>query len=223
LIELLVVIAIIAILAAMLLPALAKAKIKTQKVKCVSNLRQMGVSMLMYASDYQDTLPTRAATQGVWPDLGGPWAVKRLLKPYFGISTRNPSTNDMIFECPSDCGYPLLLGLDAPSYMDPWVDYSSYIFNGVDESGAPNICGRKVSAIRQSTRTILMLEYSASGPISWHTGTTKYQARTKKAKSNLCFVDGHVSYVAMYYNGTEGPYMYNPPDNAGFDYVWYQP
>ena len=157
LIELLVVIAIISILASLLLPALAKAKIKAQKIKCVSNLRQMGVSMLMYASDYQDTLPNWAATQGVWPDVDGPWAVKRLLKPYLGIKTADPSTNDMIFECPSDCGYPLLLGLDVPSYMDPWVDYSSYIFNGVDMLGAPNIAGKKVSTIRQSTRTLLML------------------------------------------------------------------
>ncbi len=222
LIELLVVIAIISILASLLLPALAKAKVKAQKIKCVSNLRQMGVAMLMYANDFSDTLPTRDATVGAWSDLDGPWAVKRLLKPYLGISTANPSTNDMIFECPSDCGYPLLLGLDAPSYMDPWVDYSSYIFNGVDTFGAPNICGKKVSTIRQSTRTIMMLEYSASGPVSWHTGSTKFQARTNKAKSNLCFVDGHVSYIAMYFNGTGGPYLYNPPDGGGFEYVWYQ-
>ena len=148
--------------------------------------------------------------------------MKRLLKPYLGIKTADPSTNDMIFECPSDCGYPLLLGLDAPSYMDPWVDYSSYIFNGVDMLGAPNIAGKKLSTIRQSTRTLLMLEYSASGPVSWHEGKSKFQLRTNKAKSNICFVDGHVSYIAMYFNGSGGPYMYNPPDGGGFDYVWYQ-
>jgi prepilin-type N-terminal cleavage/methylation domain-containing protein/prepilin-type processing-associated H-X9-DG protein len=91
LIELLVVIAIIAILAAILFPVFAQAREKARTASCQSNLKQFSLSVLMYAQDYDETLPIWVAVDGTRPLKYARWDA--LILPYV--------KNVQIFRCPT--------------------------------------------------------------------------------------------------------------------------
>jgi len=107
LIELLVVIAIIAILAAMLLPALSKAKIRAQAIACMNNLRQVGLSVHIYSGDYSDYFPPNFSNSdpGSWVEGQLDWGlspdntnVLKLLNAALGPYLKNTG----VYKCPGD-------------------------------------------------------------------------------------------------------------------------
>jgi prepilin-type N-terminal cleavage/methylation domain-containing protein len=202
LLEMLVVIAIIAILAAILFPALQSSKNKANRAVCMNNLKQINTGLRMYSDDSDDKAPRTPGTTNS-PALN--WiGYKTLMKSYVGINGR-ASPQDKIFACPKDTFY-YDVAASTFQYVPKGLheqppDYLSYGFNGGNartNSNAPGIAGRALGSIANPSKTVLVAEFPAFIPYSWH--------RPKPASPNgapmfddamnmVSFVDGHVSYI----------------------------
>jgi prepilin-type N-terminal cleavage/methylation domain-containing protein len=111
LIELLVVIAIISVLAAILFPAFASAREKARQIACLSNEKQMGLAVMQYAQDYDESLVPYAMEDGLGtddPNTAPQRVWSGLLQPYIANGQNNSTINKVtntsasgIFQCPS--------------------------------------------------------------------------------------------------------------------------
>jgi len=214
LIELLVVIAIIAILAAVLLPALARAKGAAQKTSCMNKLRQWGLAMAMYYPDHNDNIPRESAVAGgstldtwalvkqatsadVWYNALPP-TINQPPASYYNKTTFYDASS--FFHCPAAQFTTVSIPNGADAYFT--IAMNSKLIQGSDLT-------IRVSNIKQPSTTVFFLENRLSGepmvdpnqvkdtdskanlgqPSSY---ANRFVALHNKS-GNLAFVDGHAA------------------------------
>jgi prepilin-type N-terminal cleavage/methylation domain-containing protein/prepilin-type processing-associated H-X9-DG protein len=192
LIELLVVIAIIAVLAALLLPALARAKASARAAQCLSNQRQIGLAVRLYADENDDTFP-RSQHSFYAYGLQYPW--EALVAPQLGFAEAKwKSLLTGVYHCPAD------KRSDALSYgMNVYFEVGS----DDDYIGRPQTW-RKLSQIRHPTTTIFTAETStgtdhimAQSWISLQDAANDVDSTRHRQKSNYTFADGHAQLLPL--------------------------
>jgi prepilin-type N-terminal cleavage/methylation domain-containing protein len=225
LMELLVALAVIAVLAALLLPAISGSKDKAKRAGCTNNLRQINLGIRLYADDSNDASPNVGTNAGVF------MAYKEMMKSYVGLRGAS-SARDALFACPADIW--CYTNHDPPRLLQglheqPRWDFSSYAFNaGNYSSNFQGIAGRKLGSIRHPSRTVMVAEAPAFWPYSWHHPAREAdyinESHFNNARDVVSFVDGHVGYIRMYLDttnttmGHEEAWQYDPP--ANYEYQW---
>jgi prepilin-type N-terminal cleavage/methylation domain-containing protein/prepilin-type processing-associated H-X9-DG protein len=197
LIELLVVIAIISILAAILFPVFAQAREKARQTACLSNERQLGLGVMMYADDNDEMFPPTENDSGIlWPDL-----INAYVK------------NSQVRVCPSDeTGATNSYGLNEMLFVDD-TDY-------LPNPPPPNTL---LASIAAPSATVMLGEVGTGSETNPHDLTTprlnaykltvpdddlndQYDARPAArhfARADLAFLDGHVKALRLeqFYTG----------------------
>lgn len=228
LIELLVVIAIIAILAAILFPVFAQAREKARAISCLSNMRNIGTAVQMYAQDHDGTLPFDG-TVYAWMVLpyvkGGGGGSSPYTDPF---GQQGPPANDAIFSCPNRP--PATLGSTVP-WGHPYENVV-YSFNNALAGYGPifgysdprTATGVSEAAVQRSSELGMIFEtswvdhgfsqqfipYGSWSPISpdgfWES-TFPYNGHSLGA--NIIFHDGHAKWLRLSVitggNDTDGP------------------
>jgi prepilin-type processing-associated H-X9-DG protein len=207
--DLLFVAGMLSILMAVLSAGLDHRRSQNQLALCSNNLSQIARAVLVYANDHDNALPgpDRAAAGDFW------WWYKEQVKSYTGL-TGPSSPTDMVFSCPVDRGYTEA----QPFCKTARFDYTSYVFNGVLLPGMPNIAGWKLSSLASPKATLLVMEWPAHAPLSWHRSRTgKANAPFySDAEANVAFADGRVALTKIYYDGYNAAFTRDPI--TGYDY-----
>ena len=193
LIELLVVIAIIAILAAMLLPALNKAREKAKAISCTANLKQVGTAMIMYKDDYSSWLP--AMHDGVsrsWADM---------IRPYLGLGSsaqadRPSGTKITVLKCPSEVS-------------NEWLHYGVNV-NLQAGSGRCGFYGKiikgsgyVVSKAMSGNAWVTDAANGVFGPGAVDYARIQWRHNSDNS-ANVLWYDGHVASQAKFREGRDG-------------------
>ena len=202
LIELLVVIAIIAILAALLLPALNQARDRAKTISCTNGCKQLGQAYAQYEQSNLEYYPYYGTTTGTGTETIDK-SVVCLLRPYFSGKDENDKTggiNESLWECPAS---KFTKATSLKTYVGRWLNGGAHATGiGVSASGV------KITQMRRPTCLAVMIDalsgdnrndsvyyrpYFSSGTTFNQGGSsfTTVRKGTHKGGANFLFADGH--------------------------------